>query len=100
MNRIDTPIRAQDAKAGPEALFGMRPAGQHGDDQPFGARSDFAGPSAEPIRRPLGVTPMRVGHVIRGRAVLAAEVAPLMSADALAAVENLDGAGGNPHVDL
>ena len=25
MNRIDAPIRAQDAKAGPEALFGMRP---------------------------------------------------------------------------
>ena len=58
MNRIDAPIRAQDAKAGPEALFGMRPAGQHGDDQPFGARSDFAGPSAESIRSPFGVAPV------------------------------------------
>ena len=27
-DRIDAPIRAQDAKAGPEALFGMRPTGQ------------------------------------------------------------------------
>src|SRR5260370_40925373 len=97
MNRIDAPIRAQDAKAGPEALFGMRPAGQHGDDQPFGARSDFAGPSAEPIGRPFGVAPMCTGHGTRVRAVLAAQGAPLMSADAPAAAEHLDRAGGNPH---
>ena len=56
--RIDAAIRAQDAKAGAEALFGMRPAGEHGDDQPFGVRPDLAGPAAEPIRRPLGVTPV------------------------------------------
>ena len=34
------------------------------------------------------------------RAVPAAHVAPLMDADALAAMEDLDGAGGDPHVDL
>ena len=32
--------------------------------------------------------------------MLAAQVAPLVGADALAAVEYLDGAGGNPHVDF
>ena len=35
-NRIDATIKAEDSKAGAEALFGMRPAGEHRDDQPFG----------------------------------------------------------------
>src|ERR1700722_4311967 len=100
MNRIDAPIRAQDAEAGPEALFGMRPTCEHGDDQPFGARSDFAGPSAESIWRPFGVAPMRAGHVVWVCPVLSAQVTALVGADALAAVEYLDGAGRNPHVDL
>jgi hypothetical protein len=42
VNQIDAPIRAQDAKAGPEAIFGMRPAGQHCDDQRLGARPILA----------------------------------------------------------
>jgi hypothetical protein len=58
VGRIDATIRAQDAKAGEEPLFGMWPTGEHGDDQPFGARPDLAGPMAEPIRRPLGVAPV------------------------------------------
>ena len=61
---IEAAIGAQNAKAGAEPLFGMRPAGEHGADQPFGVRPDLAGPSAEPIRRPLGVAPVGAGRVI------------------------------------
>jgi len=51
-DRIEAATRAQNAKAGAEPLFGMRPAGEHGADQAFGVRPDLAGPAAEPIRRP------------------------------------------------
>ena len=78
----------------------MRPAGEHGADQAFGVRPDLAGPAAEPIRRPLGVAPVGAGHMVGVRAVLAAHGAALMGADALAAMEDLDRARGDPHVDL
>src|SRR5271167_983131 len=99
-DRIETAIRAQNAKAGAEPLFGMRPAGEHGADQAFGVRPDLAGPPAEPIRRPLGVAPVGAGHMVGVRAVLAAHVAALMDADALTAMEDLDGSRGDPHLDL
>ena len=98
--RVEAAIGAQNAKAGAEPLFGMRPAGEHGADQAFGVRPDLAGPAAEPIRRPLGVAPVGAGHMVGVRAVLAAHGAALMGADALAAMEDLDGSRGDPHVDL
>ena len=98
--RIDAAIELQDAEAGAKALFGMPPAGEHGDDQPFGVRPDLAGPAAEPIRRPVGVTPVRTRHVIGIRAVPAADVATLVDADALTAMEDLDHARGDAHIDL
>src|SRR5271169_2690085 len=61
--RVEAAIGAQNAEAGAEPLFGMRPAGEHGADQAFGVRPDLAGPAAEPIRRPLGVAPVGAGHV-------------------------------------
>ena len=57
-SQLDATIKAEDSKAGAEALFGMRPAGERRDDQPFGVWPDLAGPAAEPIRGPIGVTPM------------------------------------------
>src|SRR6202167_6840785 len=78
-SRIEAAVRAQNAQAGAEPLFGVRPTGEHGADQAFGVRSDLAGPAAEPIRRPLGVAPMGAGHMVGVRAVLAADVAALMS---------------------
>ena len=81
-DRVEAATRAQNAKAGAEPLFGMRPAGKHGADQAFGVRSDLAGPTAEPIRRPLGVAPVGIGHMIGVRAVLAAHVMALMDANA------------------
>ena len=98
--RVEAAIGAQNAEAGAEPLFGMRPAGEHGADQAFGVRPDLAGPAAEPIRRPLGVAPVGAGHMVGVRAVLAAHGAALMSPDALAAMEDLDHARGDPHVDL
>ena len=89
--RVEAAIGAQNAEAGAEPLFGMWPAGEHGADQAFGVRPDFAGPAAEPIRRPLGVAPVGAGHMVGVRAVLAAHVTALMDADALAPMENLDG---------
>ena len=97
---LDAAKEPQHPEAGAKALFGMRPAGEHGSDQPFGVRPDLAGPAAEPIRRPFGVTPVRAGHVLGVGAVPGADVTPLMDADALAAVENLDDARGDPHIDL
>src|SRR5271166_6194183 len=78
----------------------MRPAGEHGADQAFGVWPDLASPAAEPLRRPLGVAPVGAGHVVGVRAVLAAHVPALMSPDALAAMEDLDHARSDPHVDL
>ena len=57
-------------------------------------------PAAEPIRRPLGVAPMGTGHVVGVRVVLAAEVAPLVDRDALAAMEHLDRVRGDANPDL
>src|ERR1700722_16730218 len=99
-SRIDATIRAQNAQAGAEPLFGVRPAGEHGADQAFGVGSDLAGPAAEPIRRPLGVIPVGTGHVVGLRAVLAAHVAALVGRDALASMEHLDRARGDAKLDL
>src|SRR5208337_1819975 len=71
-DRIEAAIRAQNAEAGAEPLFGMRPTGEHGADQAFGVRPDLAGPPAEPVRRPLRVAPVGAGHMVGVRAVLAA----------------------------
>ena len=99
-SRIEATIRAQNAQASAEPLFGVRPAGEHGVDQAFGVRSDLAGPAAEPIRRPLGVIPVRAGHVVGVRAVLAAHVAALVGRDALASMECLDCARRDANLDL
>src|SRR5271165_7412608 len=94
--RVEPAIGAQNAEAGAEPLFGMRPAGEHGADQAFGVRPDLAGPPAEPIRRPFRVAPVGAGHMVGVRAVLAAHGASLMDADALAPMEYLDGSRGDP----
>src|SRR5271170_6101181 len=99
-SRIDAAIRPQNPETGAEPLLGMWPAGEHGADQALGVRSDLAGPTAEPIRRPLGVAPMRARHVVGVRAVLAAHVAALVDRDALAAMEHLDDLRGDANLDL
>jgi hypothetical protein len=83
-----------------QALFGMRPAGEDGDDQSFGARANTPPPALEALRAPLGITTMGAGHVLGIGAVEPAAIAPGMSGDALAAVEHLDGVCGDADVDL
>ncbi|MDK1389796.1 hypothetical protein QN224_31115 [Sinorhizobium sp. 8-89] len=61
----DVAIEAQDAEAGSEALLGMWPAGENGDDQLFGLRTDGRGPAPEALRRPLGVSAVGDRHVRR-----------------------------------
>jgi hypothetical protein len=100
MGRVETAIGAQNAQAGSKPLFGMWPAGEHGDDQALGVRADLAGPAAEPFRRPLRVTSVGTGHVLGVRAVLAADVAALVDRDAPATMEHLDRARGDANLDL
>src|SRR5438270_11315545 len=50
---LDAAIEPQDAEAGAKALLGMRPVGEHGGDEPFGARPDAPAPAAEALGRPF-----------------------------------------------
>ena len=47
-----------------EALLGMRPACQDGDDQPFSLWSYGSGPPPEAVRCPFGITPVGTGHMV------------------------------------
>ena len=98
--RVDILEQPEHAETGAEALLGMRPVGQDGDDEPLGLGADRAPPATEPLGRPFGVTPMRTRHVIGIGAVPAAAVTALMHGDALAAMEDLDHAGGHAGIDL
>src|SRR6516225_545770 len=98
--RIDAAQQPHDTQTSTEALFGMRPAGEDGDDQSFGARANTPPPALEALRRPLGITTMGAGHVLGIGAVEPAAIAPGMSGDTLAAVEHLDGVCGDADVDL
>lgn len=88
------------AETGPESLFGMRPIGQDGEDEPLGVGPDRPPPAPESIGSPLGVTPMRAGHVIGIRAVPAAAVTALVSSNTQTPMEQLDGPGGGANIDL
>ena len=72
---MEIPIKAQNAQACPEALFGMRPVRQNGDDQPLGLRPNGSGPSPEAVRCPLGVATVRTGPILLIFAVAPAPLA-------------------------
>jgi hypothetical protein len=78
----------------------MRPAGQHGDDQPLGVRADDTGLVLQPFRRPFAIAPVRARHMLRLGAVPRAAVTPGMRGDAFAAVENFDRADRGAGVHL
>ena len=88
------------AETGPEPLFGMRPIGQDGEDEPLGVGPDRSAPAPESIGSLLGVTPMRTGHVIGISAVPAAAITTLVSSNTQTPVEQLDGPGGGANIDL
>jgi hypothetical protein len=88
------------AETGPESLLGMRPIGQDGEDEPLGVGPDRSSPAPEPIGSPLGVTPMRTGHVIGISAMPAAPITALVSRNTQTPMEQLDGPDGGANVDL
>src|ERR1700687_5549103 len=82
-----------DAETGAEALLGMCAFIQDQVAQRGGGRPDRGCILADALDGPAGVAPMTGCHVLRHRGVLMVAAHALMRGDALALVENLDGAG-------
>ena len=81
-------------------MFGVRPAGQHSDDQSFGVRADNTRLVLQSFRRPFAIAPMRARHVFGQGAVPRSGVTPDVRGDALAAVEDFDRADRGTGVHL
>jgi len=92
--------QAQDAKAGSEALFGVRPVLQDELAERCGCWPDEGGVSADAADGPVGVPAMTGRHVIGDRRVLAVATRSQVHSDPLAPGEDLDGAPGEAHLDL
>ena len=92
--------QAQDAKAGSEALFGVRPVLQDELAERRGCWPDEGGVSADAADGPVGVPAMTGRHVIGDRRVLAVATRSHVHGDPLAPGEDLDGAPGEAHLDL
>lgn len=89
---------AQDTEAGAEALLGMAAALENVGDELGGRRAGFVGPGDEALGRPLRVLTVRPWHVCGDRGV-AMLVGTAVARDPLAAMEDLDGIGGEPRLD-
>ncbi len=76
-------------------MFGVRPAGHHGDDQRLGVRPDPLGLTLQALQRPVCTW-----HVLRLGAMARTAVTPQMGGNALAAMEDLDRPRGGPGVHL
>ena len=92
--------QAQNADAGPEALFRVRAARQNGQDQRLGVWPEVARLTGKPFRAPFGVAPVCARHVVRVGAMTRAAVTPRMSRNPSAVVEHLDGACSGAGIDL
>src|SRR6266851_6890157 len=99
---LDTVLagQPQDAETGAEALLGMRPAAQDDLDQGGGIVADGGGLALDTLVGPAGVAAMGRRHVLGHGGVAAAGTAQQVTSDALAFVEQLDGALGNARLDL
>src|SRR5215475_3610539 len=93
-------LEAQDAEAGPEALFGMRSAFQNEFTQRSRRRSDSARIAADTLDRPIGVALMTGRHVVADGCVGVVTACTHMGGDPLAPGEDLHGACGEPHLDF
>src|SRR5258708_26976360 len=89
---------AEDAEAGAEALFGMRPRFQDALGQLGGRGSRLLGPADDPARGPLLVPAVGVGHVGGVGGMASALVAANVAGDPAAAAEDLD--RGRAEADL
>jgi len=97
---LDAAIEAQDAEAGPEALFRMGPAGQHGDDQRLGVGADGSRLALEAFWGPLGVEPVRTWHVVRQGAMTLTAITSGVGSNTLAAMEHLHSPLSDARLDL
>ncbi|MCP1838648.1 hypothetical protein ACVIHI_008425 [Bradyrhizobium sp. USDA 4524] len=68
--------------------------------QRAGRRADRGGVLADAHDGPAGIAAMAGGHVLRHGGVLVIAAHALMRGNPLALVEDLDSAGGEPHLDL
>src|SRR6202041_2341969 len=89
-----------DAETGAVALLGMGSAFQDLLAKRRGRRADLAGVFADALDRPAGVAPVTGRHVLGNGRVLPVPACAQMNGDALALMENLDAAGGQPRLDL
>src|SRR6187401_1948514 len=90
----------QDADAGPEALLGMRALCEDDLDQRRGAAPDLSRAPPQALQCPVGMAPMARRHVLTHRRVAAVRGGADMRGDALAAMEDFDGARRDAHPHL
>src|SRR5277367_3523523 len=92
--------KPDDAETGAIALLGMGPAFENLLAERRGRRADLTGVFPDTLDRPAGVAPVTGRHVLGNGRVLPVPARPEMNGDALALMENLDAAGGQPRLDL
>ena len=92
--------KTDDAETGAVSLLGMRPGLENVLAQGRGRRADLAGVFPDALDRPAGVAPVTGRHVFGNGRVLPVPACAQMNGDALAFMENLDAAGGQPRLDL
>src|SRR4051812_16443070 len=97
---VEPAVEPPYTQAGAKTLLGMGAAGEHRQDEPLRVGPDRTSPALEALWGPLGIAPVGARHVIRIGAVPASAEAALMGGDALAAMEHLDRAAGEAHVNL
>src|SRR5262249_56016543 len=85
----------ENAETGAEALLGMRAAAQDDLDEGRGVGTDPGGFAEDALVGPAGVAAMGRGHVLGHGRVTAARAAEQVASNALALVEQLDGARGD-----
>ena len=69
-------------------------------DQGFGVGTDGGGITANPLRRPGGEPAVRARHMLWQRGMAPVGQSAHVAGDALATMENLDGALGDPGPEL
>src|SRR6266487_857139 len=87
-----------DAKAGAEALFGMRPALQNQLAKGGSGRANRSGLAANALDGPVGIAPMARRHVLGHGGVPTVAAGAQMNGDPLALQKDLDGTRRQPRL--
>ena len=92
--------QTQETEAGAVGLLRVTPGIEDGGDQGGGRRPDLLGPADEAVRRPFAHLAVLLGHVLGRGGVTPLVRGADVAGDALAAMEALDGVGGQADVEL